>query len=357
MMRVAVFAVALTGTANALQVASLLEANSVMFNCTLGYNCEPVKRAISEQMEMLPYYINHKGHGTAVALHLSSVLCELLREEGMSRVFFTSGGSEATDTSMKMCRHICAVRGNPRKTRFASFVVSFHGMSYGAASLVHTALARRRVGPFLESVALPVTDFYRCDGLVSVDDYVRIALQSVEEKIVAEGADTIAALYADPFGWPNGYQDMPPSYWQGLRALCNRHEILLVLDEIVTGFGRTGTWFAVQQYGIEPDMMLVSKGITAGYFPFGAVILHNKHEECFDSWDNHLMHGHTNCGHPVGCAAAIATIEYIMDAEVIRNVNARGAQLRALLGVLQQACPFLGDVRGRGVLLCAGLKY
>ena len=101
-------------------------------------------------------------------------------------------------------------------------------------------------------------------------------LKQIEQKLVSEDPSTIAALYADPFGWPGGYQDTPPAYWRGLRAICDRHEILLVLDEIVTGFGRTGTWFAVHQYGIEPDLMLVSKGITAGYYPFGAVLLHHR---------------------------------------------------------------------------------
>ena len=329
----------------------LLEANSAMMNCSLGYSCEPVKRAIAQQLEMLPYYNIHKGHATMQALHLANVLCDLLREEGMSRAFFTSGGSESTDSSMKMCRHIWAVRGKPAKTRFGSFDISFHGMSYGASSLGHGSVTRRNVGPFLDTFALRAPDFYRHGGM-PIDEYVDAILKQIEETLIAADPSSIAAVYADPYSWPGGYQDTPAAYWKGLRAICDRHEVLLALDEIVTGFGRTGTWFAVQQYGIEPDMMLLSKGITAGYYPFGAVLLNKSLEECFDAPEKMLLHGHTNCGQPVGCAAAIAVIEHIRDADVIANVNARGVQLRALLAVLQQYCPHVGDVRGRGVL-CA----
>jgi adenosylmethionine-8-amino-7-oxononanoate aminotransferase len=172
-----------------------LEANSAMFNVSLGYSCTPVKQAISQQLEMLPYYNIHKGQATMPALHLANVLCHLLKEEGMSRAFFTSGGSESTDSSMKMCRHIWAMRGVPSKTRFASFDVSFHGMSYGATSLTHTAMARRNVGPFLDTFALRAPDFYRHRG-VPIDEYVEEMLRELEEKICTEGPRSIAAVYA-----------------------------------------------------------------------------------------------------------------------------------------------------------------
>jgi adenosylmethionine-8-amino-7-oxononanoate aminotransferase len=329
----------------------LFETCSSMFNVTLGYSCEPVKRAIREQLDALPYMNVHKGNATSLSLHLARMLCHLLQNEGMSRVFFNSGGSEAMDTAMKMCRHYWDVSGKGSKKRFASFSQCFHGMTYGAASLVHVAALKRRTGPYFDSIAVTMPDMYRREE-ASVEEAWRKALVTIEEELVSAGTDTIAALFFDPFGWPSGLQMLPAAFWQGVRQMCDRLEILIVADEIVTGFGRTGTWFACQQHGITPDMLVVSKGITAGYFPFGAVLLQKKLEWAFSNKKNLMVHGHTNSGQPVGCAAAIAAIEYVEDFDVIRNVRERGEQLRAQLRVLQRHCPVMGDVRGRGVLNC-----
>jgi adenosylmethionine-8-amino-7-oxononanoate aminotransferase/thioesterase domain-containing protein len=329
----------------------ILDSSSNMFNVTLGYSCEPVKRAIREQLHTLPYYGVHRASTSPPALQLATALTGLLAEQGMTRAFFTSGGSEAIESSMKMARHYHAVTGAPSKTRFGAFDRCFHGLTYSATALLRDGHeSRARLGPFMDSFNVPFPDFYRRDESVPLEEFVDAALRTIADALEAEGPETIAALYADPFSWASGWQAAPPALWQGVRALCDRHGILLIADEIVTGFGRTGKWFGVQHWGVSPDMLALGKGFTAGYFPYGAVVLHGRLEHAF-SGKTVLMHGHTNCGHPVGCSAALAVIDYIAGHALVDNVGARGEQLRALLRRLRGHCEIIGDVRGRGLLI------
>ena len=311
----------------------ILDAASTMFNVTLGYSCEPVKRAMREQIDSLAYGNVHKGVANPAALKLSEVLTELLAPEGLTKFFFGSGGSESNESLIKIARHYWNQVGRPGKKRLAAFDKCFHGLTMGVNSLQPEQSVYAPFGPFLPGcVSLPYPDFYRRDPSVPVEDFVRSSLQAMEDVLVEAGADEIAVLFLDPFAYASGLQTAPPSLVRGIRALCDKHEILLACDEIVTGLGRAGEWFGVRLAGVQPDLMSLSKGLTAGYFPFGVAAVHARLVHAFEGAPNLMPHGFTNCGHPVGCAAAIATIEYIKQNDVIGNVQARGDEMRALLG-------------------------
>ena len=212
-----------------------------MFNVTLGYSCEPVKRAMHEQIDALAYGNIHKGVVNAAALELSEVLTELLAPEGLTKFFYGSGGSESNETIIKIARHYWHQQGKPKKTRLVSFEKCFHGLTMGVTSLQPPVSVYSTVGPFLPGVVqLPSPDFYRRDHSVPIEEFVAASLREMEAALMAAGPEELAVLFVDPFAYASGLQSAPPSLLRGIRALCDKYEILLAADEIVTGLGRSG---------------------------------------------------------------------------------------------------------------------
>ncbi|ASY66114.1 Omega-amino acid--pyruvate aminotransferase (plasmid) [Sinorhizobium sojae CCBAU 05684] len=335
----------------------VLDAVGGLWNVNLGYSCEPVKRAIREQLEELPYYSTFRGTTNSPLIELSYELAEWFKEDGLTRSFFTSGGSDSVETCLRLARQYHKINGQPERTKFIALKKGYHGTHFGGASVNGNQNFRRNYEPLLPGVFhLPAPWTYRNPFGTSDGAEVAAAIGRLfEEEIAFQGADTIAALILEPVLGAGGVIVPHDSFLPLMRAISDRHGILLIADEVITAFGRTGAWTGSRLWGVKPDLMSTAKAITNGYYPFGAVMIADKVAEVFESNKNGtgtIGHGYTYSGHPVGAAAALATLKETSRLSVAANAAARGEELLDGLENLQNRHELIGDVRGKG-LMCA----
>ncbi|MDR6903442.1 aspartate aminotransferase family protein [Rhizobium miluonense] len=340
-----------------IQGRKVLDAVGGLWNVNLGYSCEPVKKAIRDQLDELPYYSTFRGTTNSPLIELSYELAEWFKPDGLSRSFFTSGGSDSVETCLRLARQFHKVNGQPERTKFIALKKGYHGTHFGGASVNGNQNFRRNYEPLLPGVFhLPAPFPYR--NPFNTTDGAEIAAtigRLFEEEIAFQGADTIAALIVEPVLGAGGVIVPHETFLPLMREICDRHGILLIADEVITAFGRTGAWTGSRLWGVKPDMMSTAKAITNGYFPFGAVMISDKVAEAFESNKNsvgNIGHGYTYSGHPVGAAAALATLKETKRLDVAANAAARGEELLAGLKRLEEKHELVGDIRGKG-LMCA----
>ena len=340
-----------------LQGKTVLDAVGGLWNVNLGYSCEPVKAAIRDQLDQLPYYSAFRGTTNSPLIELSYELAEWFREDGLTRAFFTSGGSDSVETCLRLARQYHKIAGQPERTKFIALKKGYHGTHFGGASVNGNANFRRNYEPLLPGVfhlAAP----YPYRNPMGTEDPAELAAaitRQFEDEIAFQGADTIAALIMEPVLGAGGVIVPHESFMPKVREICDRHGILLIADEVITAFGRTGAWTGSRLWDVKPDLMSTAKAITNGYFPFGAVMIGEKVAEAFEANKNSfgaIGHGYTYSGHPVGAAAALATLKETKRLDVAANAAARGAELIAGLERLKEKHALIGDVRGKG-LMCA----
>jgi putrescine---pyruvate transaminase len=336
---------------------TVLDAVGGLWNVNLGYSCEPVKAAIRDQLDTLPYYSTFRGTTNSPLIELSWELAEFFKPEGMTRSFFTSGGSDSVESALRLARQYHKLKGQPERTKFFSLKKGYHGTHFGGASVNGNANFRRAYEPLLPGVFhLPAPWTYRnpfntTDGAVIAQKIAAL----FEDEIAFQGADTIAAFIMEPVLGAGGVIVPHESFMPLMRAICDKHGILLIADEVITAFGRTGAWSGSRLWGVQPDMMCTAKAITNAFYPFGAVMIHEKLTEAFETSKSPLAsigHGYTYSGHPVGAAAALATLSETKRLNVKDNAAARGTELLAGLQTLKTKHQAVGDVRGLG-LMCA----
>ncbi len=334
----------------------VVDAVGGLWNVNLGYSCDPIKQAIAEQLESLPYYAAFRGTTTPSLIELSERLTTILEPEGMTRAFFTSGGSDSIESALRIARQYWKATGARDRFKFLSFKKGYHGTHFGGASVNGGIRFRRNYEPMLPGCFhVPFPETYRNSfGMSDAEELTRTCLNLIEEEITFQGPDTIAAFIAEPVLGAGGVFVPHPSLWPGLRALCDKYGILLIADEVVTGFGRTGAWFGARKWGVKPDIMCLAKAITSGYFPFGAVMLSARIERGFMENDDSfgaLYHGYTYTGHPVGCAAALAALDVTFAQDLPGNAVAQGDHIRSELETLAGETSTIGDVRGIGLMI------
>ncbi|AUX78391.1 aspartate aminotransferase family protein [Sinorhizobium fredii] len=336
---------------------TLLDAVGGLWNVNLGYSCDPVKKAISDQLYELPYYSAFRGTTNSPLIELSYELTEWFREDGLTRAFFTSGGSDSVETCLRLARQYHKVNGQPERTKFVALKKGYHGTHFGGASVNGNSNFRRNYEPLLPGVIhLPAPYAYR--NPFNTEDPAEIAAaiaRQFEDEIAFQGADTIAALIMEPVLGAGGVIVPHDTFMPLMREICDRHGILLIADEVITAFGRTGAWTGSRLWNVKPDLISTAKALTNGYFPFGAVMISEKIAEAFESNNNvfgAIGHGYTYSGHPVGAAAALATLRETMRVNTAANAAARGEELLAGLQALKSKHELVGDVRGKG-LMCA----
>jgi putrescine---pyruvate transaminase len=336
---------------------TVLDAVGGLWNVNLGYSCEPVKKAIRDQLDDLPYYSTFRGTSNAPVIELSFELAEFFKPDGMTRSFFTSGGSDSVETALRLARQYHKLKGQPERTKFFALKKGYHGTHFGGASVNGNSNFRRAYEPLLPGVFhLPAPWAYRnpfntTDGAVIAQSIAAL----FEDEISFQGADTIAAFIMEPVLGAGGVIVPHETFMPLLRAICDKHGILLIADEVITAFGRTGAWTGSRVWGVQPDMMCTAKAITNAYYPFGAVMINEKLTEVFESSKSPLAtigHGYTYSGHPVGAAAALATLAETKRLNLASNSAVRGSELLAGLEVLKAKHEHVGDVRGKG-LMCA----
>ena len=338
----------------------LIDAVGGLWNVNLGYSFEPAKKAISDQLSKLAYYSAFRGVSTGPAIELSYMLSEWFAPDGMVRSFFTSGGSDSVETALRLARQYHKIRGDRDRTKFISLKKGYHGTHFGGASVNGNQNFRRNYEPLLPGcfqIASPFT--YR--NPFNESDPARLAQmcsQALEDEIAFQGADTIAAFIMEPVLGAGGVIPPHESFMPLVRQICDKHGILLIADEVICAFGRTGGWTGSRLWNVKPDMMCLAKAITNGYFPFGACLVNGRIAEVFEgdkSSFGNIGHGYTYSAHPVGAAAALACIPEMTRLNVAANAAARGTELLAAAEDLKARHELVGDVRGKGLMVAIEL--
>jgi len=333
----------------------LIDGMSGLWTVNLGHSREDLVEAAHRQLRTLPYAATFGGVSSPPAIELSERIVGLA-PPGLGGVFFVTGGSEANDTAIKLARRHWIRRGEPGRS-----IVLAHDRSYHGLTGVTTTATRLRPyhGEFgadaPDIVEIPAPYDYRCAAGVPCDPGTCPVCRGevLEQTIARLGAERVAAVMVEPVFGSGGVIVPPAGYLRRLREICDRHRVLLIADEVITGFGRTGAWFGCEREGVSPDLITFAKGVTGGYVPLGGVIASD------EIWDDLrdpaqrpgvLMHGFTNSGHPVSCAVALATIEAIEREGLLARVRESSETLAELVGPLRDH-PEVGEVRQAGLML------
>jgi len=336
----------------------VIDAVGGLWCVNLGYSNDAIKEAISAQLFDLPYYSAFGGSTNPAAIEAAYMVRDFFAEDGIERVFFTSGGSDSVETCLRLARQYHRLRGEPTRTKFLSLKKGYHGTHFGGASVNGNANFRTQYEPLLPGCFhIPAPYPYR--NPFNETDPARLAglcAAALEDEIAFQGAGTIAAFIMEPILGAGGVIVPHESFMPMIRDICERNGILLIADEVITAFGRTGDWSGSRHWGVQPDMMCTAKAITNGYFPFGAVMLSDKVVDVFEKDETGaaaIGHGYTYSGHPVGAAAAIACLDETIRLNVPENAAARGAQLFEGVQKLKDRYDAIGDVRGGHGLMTA----
>jgi len=318
---------------------------------SLGHQHPQVLAAMHDQLDRLAY-----AHTSFFTTDAAEQLGDELLEHapaGMSHVYLVSGGSEAVEAALKMARQYFVERGEPDRRHFIARRQSYHGNTLGALAVGGNAWRRKQFAPIMtESHFIDPCYAYRhCGADETPEAYARRAADQLEAKILELGAGNVIAFVAEPVvGATLGAVPPAPGYFRRIRDICDRHGILLILDEVMCGMGRTGTLHACEQEDIVPDLMTVAKGLGGGYAPIGATFVRRQIVDAIASGSGAFQHGHTYIGHPLACAAALAVQRVIRTDDLLKNVNARGRQIERALRQRFSQHPHVGDIRGRGLL-------
>jgi putrescine aminotransferase len=318
---------------------------------SLGYGCEEIARAVYEQLRQL-HYVGTVDNLVEPSVRLAEKLAQLSPGE-LSKVMFVSGGSEAVETALKLAKQYQVQSGKkPRAYKIISRWNAYHGATMGALSVTDWLGTRHISEPGVPGTTLiPGPTRYRNPFGMPDDEYGEFCAAYLEQQILHEGPELVAAFIAEPVMQANGVQVPPSEYFPRVREICDRYEVLLIIDEVITGFGRTGAWFASEHLGIEPDIMTVAKALTAGYFPAGAAITRPHIVEAMPMF----RHVHTFSGHGGGAAAALANIAICERDGLIDKARENGEYiLKELQGALHGSS-IVGDVRGIGMWVAVDL--
>lgn len=319
----------------------------------LGHSDPDVRAAITAQVETLAY-----AHTSFFTSEPAEALAEALVErapEGIGRVYFVSGGSEAVESAIKLARQYFLEIGQPARTNVIARWQSYHGNTLGALSAGGNRWRRAQFAPFMVDAMHHVSPCraYRDMGPDETEDaYADRLAAELEDKILELGPETVAAFLAEPVvGATMGAVPPVAGYFKKIKAVCERHGVLMILDEVMCGMGRTGTLFACEQEGVAPDMIAIAKGLGAGYQPIGALLVSNAIYDAIAAGTGFFQHGFTYVGHPVATAAAGAVLNKVAHPDMLGRVRAQGEMLMARLESRFGDHPHIGDIRGRGLLI------
>ncbi|MBT5415763.1 MAG: aminotransferase class III-fold pyridoxal phosphate-dependent enzyme, partial [Rhodospirillaceae bacterium] len=273
-----------------------LDGMAGLWNVNVGYGRASIADAVHRQMLELPFYNTFFKSATPPSVELSKILADLT-PKGLDHVFYASSGSEANDSVVRMVRHFWNLKGRPEKKTFISLEFAYHGSTMASASLGGmTAMHEQADLPLPGFVHVTPPYWFRFGGEMSPEEFGLAAARAVEEKILELGADSVAAFIGEPIQGAGGVIVPPESYWPEIQRICREHDVLLVVDEVVCGFGRTGEWFGSDTFGIAPDLMTIAKGLTSGYQPLSAVVLGERMAEGLIDDGGEFHHGFTYSG-------------------------------------------------------------
>ena len=337
----------------------LVDGVAGLWNVNVGHNRPELKAAITSQLDELEYFQLFDGVSHPRAEELSRVLFDMTRTEGMTRFIYNSGGSDAVETALKIARQYWKLEGQPDRIKFIALKQGYHGTHFGAASVNGNTAFRRNYEPLLPGCFHVDTPWlYRNPFTEDPQELASICATLLEREIQFQSPDTVAAFIAEPVQGAGGVIVPPPSYWPQIRKVCDRYGVLLIADEIVTGFGRSGSMFGCRGWGVKPDIMCLAKGISSGYIPLGCTAVNERIEAAFSrnrDFTGAIMHGYTYAGHPVACAAAIASLKIVREENLPANAAAQGGYLLEQLKPFEKLYPAVGEVRGKGLMIALDL--
>lgn len=325
-----------------------IDGLSGLWNVNAGHGRKELADAAAAQMAKLAYASAYAGFSNEPAIRLAERIVGLCYAN-MAAVYFTTGGAESNESAFKTARYYWKRMGKPNKVKIISRQYGYHGVTMAAMSATGLPGYQKMFGPLVpEFVQVAPPYPYRWPG--NGDPGIEAA-DAVEAAIEQHGADTVAAVIAEPVMGAGGVIVPPPTYFPRLRQICDRHDVLLIADEVITGFGRTGRWFALGHWGIEPDLMSFAKGVTSGYLPLGGVVVSKRVHQVMENapMDERYMHAATYSGHPTCCAVGLRNIDIIEQEGLPERAAVMGRKVLAGLEALRNL-PVVGDVRGLGMM-------
>ena len=334
----------------------LLDAFAGLYCVNVGYGRPEIAEAIAAQARELAYYHAYVGHGTEASITLAKMILDRAPAH-MSKVYFGLGGSDANETNVKLVWYFNNILGRPEKKKIISRWRGYHGSGLVTGSLTGLELFHRKFDLPLPQVLHTAAPYYfRRDDLRQGEAaFVAACVADLEALIDREGADTIAAFIGEPVLGTGGIVPPPAGYWPAIQQVLARHDILLIADEVVTGFGRLGTMFGSDHYGLKPDIITIAKGLTSAYAPLSGSIVSDKVWKVLEQGTDEngpIGHGWTYSAHPIGAAAGVANLKLIDELDLVTAAGETGAYFKAALTEAVGAHANVGDVRGEG-LLCA----
>jgi putrescine aminotransferase len=332
----------------------IIDGMSGLWCVQLGYGNRELAEAGYEALKTLPYYNHFFKTTNPYTAELAEKLTGLL-PEGHTRVLFASSGSEANDTALKLIRYYWNLRGKPHKKIHLSREKAYHGVTMAAASLSGLTPMHPQFDLPLPGFAKVPTPYWfgaaESHGDMSGEDLGQWAAQALESKILELGPEHVASFSAEPVHGAGGVIFPPDGYWAAINTICQKYDVLLHADEVITGFGRTGEWFGAQTYGIQPDIMTMAKGLSSGYQPISAISLGERMGEAISKANEELVHGYTYSGHPVTCAVALKNLEIMTRDNIVARVkNDIGPYMQRRLRETFKNHPIVGEVRGLGLI-------
>jgi adenosylmethionine-8-amino-7-oxononanoate aminotransferase len=333
-----------------------IDGLSGLWNVVVGHGRAELAEVAAAQMKTLAYCSSYVGSSNIPAIELAERLAKMAYPN-LNMSFFTSGGAESTESAFKTARYYWKIKGKPEKFKVIAREHAYHGVTLAAMSATgmtpYWPMFEPRVPGFVHC-STPYT--YRFQGARSGETIGEAAARSLEEMILKEGADTVAAFIAEPVQGAGGVIPAPDDYFPRIREICTRHQILFIADEVITGFGRTGRRFALMRWGVEPDIMAFAKAITSGYVPLGGIMISDEIRDAILSAppEKRWMHAFTYSGHPTSCAVALRNLDIIDQEGLVERADKMGARLiKGLQGLSD--LPMVGDVRGLGLMAAVEL--
>ncbi len=327
----------------------LLDGMSGLWNVNMGYGQRALIDAAKTQLETLPFYNSFFQCTTPPSVHLAEQLSEI---SGLSHVFFTNGGSDANDTQLRIVKRFWQLQGKPEKRIFIGRENAYHGSTLASASL-------GGMKPMHTQGDLPIPDIIHVDQPYyfgaqtneSPEAFAQSLADQLDTRITELGPSRVAAFIGEPVQGAGGVIIPPENYWPAIEAVCRRHDVLIIADEVITGFGRLGKWFAFQRMGFTPDLVTFAKGVTSGYIPLGGVLVGKRVAQTLTEDGGEFAHGFTNSGHPVACAVGLANLKLMRDTNVLAHVREEAEPyLRALMAELASKHEIIAEARLLGLM-------
>ena len=332
---------------------TFIDVHGALWLANAGFGRTEIVEAAYEQMKKLSFFPSFDGMSHQAAVSLARRLVKLTESLGMGRIFFSCGGSEAVETALKMAWQYWNLKGKPRKHKIIARRRAYHGVTMGALAANGLTSNRQLFEPLVPGFRhIPPPYCYRCPYELSRDSCSLQCARELEKTIEFEDPDTVAAFIGEPVMGAGGVIVPPDGYWQEIQRICREYDILLIADEVITGFGRTGKLFGCQHWGVQPDIMVFAKALTSGYLPLGATAAREElWEVCLGKQGEgrEFRHGNTFAGHAAACAAAAANLDIIEREGLVEQAHSKGHYLLERLQELYRM-PVVGNVDGLGLL-------